>query len=70
MVRPYAEKFLVEMSEFYEIIVFTAALKDYANFILDIIDTKKSISEKLYREHTTMHEGSYVKVSYIFDLFI
>jgi CTD small phosphatase-like protein 2 len=54
------------MSEFYEIIIFTAALKDYANFILDIIDTKNSISGKLYREHTTLHEGSYVKVNICF----
>jgi CTD small phosphatase-like protein 2 len=48
-VRPYAELFLETMAKYYEIIIFTAALNDYANFILNIIDVKKSISHKLYR---------------------
>lgn len=50
--RPYAETFLEEMAEYYEVVIFTAALQDYADFILDIIDTKKSISHKFYRHHT------------------
>lgn len=51
--RPYAQEFLIETSKYYEVVIFTAALPDYANFILDIIDKKNSISYKLYREHTT-----------------
>ncbi|KAL4476434.1 hypothetical protein ABPG74_010167 [Tetrahymena malaccensis] len=61
LVRPYAETFLEEMSEYYEIIIFTAALQDYADFILDIIDSKKSISYKLYRQHTVAYQNSYIK---------
>ncbi|EAR88144.2 NLI interacting factor-like phosphatase family protein (macronuclear) [Tetrahymena thermophila SB210] len=61
LVRPYAETFLEEMSEYYEIIIFTAALQDYADFILDIIDSKKSISYKLYRQHTVTYQNSYIK---------
>jgi len=38
LVRPYAEEFLVEMSKYYEIVIFTAALSDYADWILDLID--------------------------------
>ena len=49
------------MSKYYEIIIFTAALQDYADFILDIIDPNKVISHRLYREHTVNHENSYVK---------
>lgn len=49
------------MAKNYEIIIFTAALQDYADFILDIIDPKKVISYRLYREHTVSHENSYVK---------
>ena len=45
-------QFLIETSKYYEVVIFTAALPDYANFILDIIDKKNSISYKLYREHT------------------
>jgi len=40
------------MAEFYEIVVFTAAIEEYANFILDILDSKRCISHKLYRQHT------------------
>lgn len=53
--RPYAEQFLEDMSEFYEIVIFTAALKDYADFILNIIDSKNKIAWRLYREHTTQN---------------
>ena len=63
--RPYAETFLEEMSEYYEIIIFTAALQDYADFILDIIDVKKSISHRFYRQHTTFEDNFYVKVRLI-----
>jgi CTD small phosphatase-like protein 2 len=48
-VRPFAEEFLVEASKFYEIVIFTAALPAYADFILNIIDKQKVISHRLYR---------------------
>lgn len=62
MVRPHAENFLIEMSKFYEIVIFTAALPDYANFILDKIDLNKVISYKLYREHTMQKGNIHLKV--------
>lgn len=34
-VRPFARDFLLKMSKCFEIIIFTAAQEDYANFILD-----------------------------------
>lgn len=37
------------MSKYYELVIFTAALQDYADFILDIIDSKKLIASRLYR---------------------
>ena len=49
------------MSKYYEIIIFSAALYDYADFIIDKVDPKKVISHKLYREHTVQHGNSYVK---------
>ncbi len=45
-------RFLSELSQFYEIVVFTAALQDYADWILDQIDQHKCISHRLYRQHT------------------
>ena len=41
------------MSRYYEIVIFTAASQDYADYILDILDKDKDlISHRLYRQHT------------------
>lgn len=61
MVRPFAETFLYEMSKYYEIVIFTAAMQEYADFILDLIDEKRVISHRLYRQHTTYDNGTHVK---------
>lgn len=50
------------MKEFYEIVVFTAATKDYADWILNVIDSKKCISYRLYREHTVRNGQNFLKV--------
>ena len=41
--RPYARKFLKHMSKSWEIIVFTAGLKDYADRIIDVLDPNRYI---------------------------
>jgi CTD small phosphatase-like protein 2 len=51
-VRPYCQNFLQEMSKYYEVVIFTAALQDYADWALDQIDTGKWITHRLYRQHT------------------
>ena len=38
-VRPHAISFLKELGELYEIVVFTAAMADYANWVIDTFDT-------------------------------
>jgi CTD small phosphatase-like protein 2 len=42
-------EFLEEISSFYEIVVFTASLPNYANMILDMIDKDNFITHRLYR---------------------
>lgn len=40
------------MSKIFEIVIFTAALEDYANFILNQLDpTNELIQHRLYRQH-------------------
>jgi Dullard-like phosphatase family protein len=51
-IRPGAEEFLKELSEYYEIIIFTAALQNYADLVIDGIDPNGVISDRLYRQHT------------------
>lgn len=52
-VRFNTDNFLKNLSEFYEIIFFTSLNKDYADIIIDNIDTeKKYVNFRLYREDT------------------
>jgi len=59
--RPFVDDFLTEMGKLYEIVVFTASVSLYANPLLDLLDTNKVISHRLFREHCTFMDGSYVK---------
>ena len=49
------------MAEFYEVLVFTAALQDYADWVLDQIDPDKNIKHRLYRQHALPHGSNYIK---------
>lgn len=51
------------MSQLFEIVIYTAAAQDYADFILNYIDrdTTKYINHRLYRNHCQYDEGVYVK---------
>jgi CTD small phosphatase-like protein 2 len=49
LVRPGCDQFLKEMAEIYEIVIFTAAMQDYADWVLNQIDKEKRIKYRLYR---------------------
>ena len=51
-IRPGAEEFLKDLSKYYEIVIFTAALQTYADLVIDGIDPDGVISDRLYRQHT------------------
>lgn len=60
--RPYALDILKELSQYYEIVVFTASHSSYANVVLDYIDPQGYIQHRLYREHCMpTEEGVYIK---------
>ena len=63
--RPYLFHFLNAVSEYYELIIFTAGLKEYAKIVLDLIENrmgKKIFDYRLYREHTEPNdEGVFIK---------
>ena len=62
LIRPKCEEFLAAVSKHYEVVVFTAALKEYADNILDQIDPEhKLIQHRLYRSHTTYENDIYIK---------
>ena len=62
LIRPFCMKFLEEMAEKFEIVIFTAALKNYADSILDILDpNKKLIKYRLYRQHVSLSGITFCK---------
>lgn len=59
--RPYCDEFLEKMANHYELVVFTASISQYANPLLDQLDKKHLISNRLFREHCVYSNGLYVK---------
>ena len=61
LVRPGAEYFIKNISKFYELVIFTASLSNYASPLLDILDKEDNIKYRLYRENCTFLNGMYIK---------
>ncbi|GLU13857.1 hypothetical protein SLE2022_304670 [Rubroshorea leprosula] len=60
--RPGMDEFLKEISEKFEVVVFTAGLKQYAALVLDNLDPEGRIfNHRLYRESCKEARGRYVK---------
>jgi CTD small phosphatase-like protein 2 len=62
-VRPYAIEILKELSQYYEIVVFTASHACYANVVLDYLDPHEQyIHHRLFRDSCVVtEEGVHIK---------
>lgn len=61
-IRPFAKECLKFVNKYFEVIVFTASHKFYADPILDYLDPRRQlIHYRLYREDCIFIEGVYVK---------
>ncbi|XP_016447101.1 uncharacterized protein LOC107772129 [Nicotiana tabacum] len=59
--RPFVDELLEFLSEKFEVVVFTAGLKEYASLVLDRIDRKGLISHRLFRDSCKEVDGKFVK---------
>ncbi|KAL4451027.1 hypothetical protein ABPG74_021349 [Tetrahymena malaccensis] len=59
--RPGCEFFLEELSKYYELIIYTASLSEYADPVMDRIDKNNVCSLRLFRENCTLYNGVFVK---------
>jgi len=67
MLRPGVREFLDNLEKYFEIVVFTASLSQYANPVLDFIDKKGICKFRLYREHCCCFTNGFAN-SFIKDL--
>ncbi|KTF81408.1 hypothetical protein cypCar_00038796 [Cyprinus carpio] len=60
--RPHVDFFLEVVSQWYELVVFTASMEIYGSAVADKLDNNKGIlKRRYYRQHCTLDSGSYIK---------
>ena len=58
LLRPGTIDFLTELSNYYEIVIFTSSIKNYADNIIDKIDIAGNlIAHRLYKNHVVFENG-------------
>jgi hypothetical protein len=68
IVRPGACEFIETMSEYFDVILWTASLREYADPVMDRIDKNRRASRRLFRESCTLLASGLTKDLTILDL--
>lgn len=59
--RPGVDKFLMDMAQYYEIVVYSPSVGDFANEVVNSLDKNGCIMHRLYRESTHYKNGVHIK---------
>jgi CTD nuclear envelope phosphatase 1 len=60
--RPHCHEFLRKVCKWYNLIVFTASVQEYADPVIDWLEReRKYFSGRYYRQHCTYRNGAYIK---------
>ena len=60
--RPYCDDFLKRVCRWYNLVVFTASVQEYADPVIDWLEQeRKYFSGRYYRQHCTFRNGAYIK---------
>lgn len=59
--RPHVDTFLKKVSEWYDVIIFTASMRQYADPLIDQLDTKGLVKGRLFRESCLNKGGNFIK---------
>jgi CTD small phosphatase-like protein 2 len=65
--RPYLDHFLKEIARKYEVILFTASQKVYADVLMNKLDPHKAVDHRLFRESCLLVQGNYLKDLTVLD---
>ena len=60
--RPHCDDFLRKVCKWYDLVVFTASVQEYADPVIDWLEQeRKYFSARYYRQHCTFRNGAYIK---------
>lgn len=60
--RPHCDEFLRKVCKWYNLVVFTASVQEYADPVIDWLEQeRKYFSARYYRQHCTFRNGAYIK---------
>ncbi|GAM17803.1 hypothetical protein SAMD00019534_009780 [Acytostelium subglobosum LB1] len=59
--RPHVDYFIEKVSKWYDLVIFTASMKEYADPLLDQLDQSHVLKKRLFRESCLEKDGNFVK---------
>ncbi|KAG5933637.1 hypothetical protein E4U53_000925 [Claviceps sorghi] len=60
--RPYCDEFLRRICKWFNLVIFTASVQEYADPVIDWLEAeRKYFSARYYRQHCTYRQGAYIK---------